>query len=104
MFYEDLQKLLSVSLDQEEFSQFLAAKKIVLFDQINQIVFYGKGGYSFDLLYEMPIWLRHFIYRKLVEYYQQEQESIEEAKKGRSPRAPKSKVRVPDLVMKRSSK
>ena len=51
--------------------------RINLFTQINEIVFHGKGGYSWDTVYEMPIWLRNFTFQKLKEWYEKEQEQIE---------------------------
>jgi hypothetical protein len=44
---------------------------------MNEIVFHGKGGYSWDTVYEMPIWLRNFTFQKLKEWYDKEQEQIE---------------------------
>jgi len=51
--------------------------RLNLFTQINEIVFHGKGGYSWDTVYEMPIWLRNFTFQKLKEWYDKEQEQIE---------------------------
>ena len=36
---------------------------------MNEIVFHGKGGYTWDTVYEMPIWLRNFTFQKLKEWY-----------------------------------
>jgi hypothetical protein len=44
---------------------------------MNEIVFHGKGGYTWDTVYEMPIWLRNFTFKKLKEWYDKEQEQIE---------------------------
>ena len=44
---------------------------------MNEIVFHGKGGYTWDTVYEMPIWLRNFTFQKLKEWYDKEQEQIE---------------------------
>ena len=38
-----------------------------LFSQIHEIVFHGKGGYDFHTVYNMPIWLRNFTFKKLEE-------------------------------------
>lgn len=48
-----------------------------MFSQIHEIVFYGKGGYDFDTVYNLPIWLRNFIYHELVDAYKAEAEAAE---------------------------
>lgn len=52
-------------------------KRFALFSEINEIVFHGKGGYNWDTVYEMPIWLRKFTFNKLKEFYDKEQEAID---------------------------
>ena len=47
-----------------------------LFTQIHEIVFHGNGGYDFHTVYNMPIWLRNFTFKKLEEHYKKEQEAI----------------------------
>ena len=46
-----------------------------LFSQIHEIVFHGQGGYDWDTVYNMPIWLRNFTYKKLEEYYKKQEEA-----------------------------
>lgn len=46
-----------------------------VFDQIHEIVFNGQGGYSYNEVYNMPIWLRRFTYQKLVEEYDKRNEA-----------------------------
>jgi len=46
-----------------------------LFSQIHEIVFHGKGGYDWHTLYNMPIWLRNFTFKKIEEHYKKEQEA-----------------------------
>ena len=48
-----------------------------LFSEIHEIVFHGKGGYDWDTVYNMPIWLRKFTFNKLKEFYDKEQEAID---------------------------
>jgi hypothetical protein len=40
-----------------------------LFNQIHEILFHGQGGYSYDVIYNMPVWLRNFTYNKLKSHY-----------------------------------
>jgi hypothetical protein len=49
--------------------------RLTVFTQIHDIVFYGKGGYSWEAIYNMPIWLRRFTYNKLYEHYQEKENS-----------------------------
>ena len=46
-----------------------------LFSQIHEIVFHGQGGYDWHTLYNMPIWLRNFTYKKLEEYFKKQEEA-----------------------------
>ena len=43
-----------------------------LFTQIHQIVFYGKGGYDFDTVYNLPLWLRNYTYSEIQKHYEEE--------------------------------
>jgi DNA mismatch repair protein MutS len=36
-----------------------------LFTQIHEILFYGQGGYDYETIYNMPLWLRRFTYNKI---------------------------------------
>lgn len=82
--------------------------RLTIFNQIHEIVFHGQGGYSYDVIYNMPIWLRNYTFNKLKEYYHQStntknedswtQGSVkEEASKNK-------KVQVPTYVTKASKK
>ena len=46
------------------------------------MVFHGKGGYDWDTVYNMPRWLRLFVYNKIHEFYEKEAEAHEAANKG----------------------
>ena len=47
--------------------------RLILFSQIHEIVFNGNGGYDWDTVYNMPLWLRRFIFNKLYEYYKEKE-------------------------------
>jgi len=51
--------------------------RLYLFTQIHDIVFHGKGGYDWETIYNMPIWLRKFTYHKIKEFYDKEAEEME---------------------------
>jgi hypothetical protein len=36
------------------------------------MVFYGKGGYTWDIIYNMPVWLRNYIFSKMQKFYKPE--------------------------------
>lgn len=40
-----------------------------LFTQIHEIVFHGQGGYDWETVYNMPIWLRKFTFHKMKTHY-----------------------------------
>ncbi len=48
-----------------------------LFRQIHEIVFHGNGGYDWDTVYNMPIWLRKFTFETLKEYFEKQKEEAE---------------------------
>ena len=50
---------------------------MVLFNQIHEIVFHGNGGYDWDTVYNMPIWLRLFTFNKMKEHYSKQNEENE---------------------------
>ncbi len=46
------------------------------------MIFYGKGGYDFDTIYNMPIWLRKFTWSEIDKHYKEETKAMENAKSG----------------------
>jgi hypothetical protein len=42
---------------------------LILFKTIHEIVFNGQGGYDWNTVYNMPIWLRRFTFETLKEHY-----------------------------------
>ena len=55
--------------------------RVNLFTQIHEIVFHGKGGYDFNTVYNMPIWLRNFTFRKIQEFFEKEKEEYDKVNK-----------------------
>ena len=47
-----------------------------LFHQIHEIVFHGQGGYDWDTVYNMPVWLRKYTFNKMKEYYDKHLEGV----------------------------
>ena len=53
--------------------------RLNLFRHIHEIIFYGKGGYDYETVYNMPLWLRTFTWTKINEHYEKEQENADKA-------------------------
>ena len=59
--------------------------RINLFSEIHEIVFHGQGGYDYNTIYSMPLWLRRFTYNKIQDYYTKQNEQMKAtSKKGGS--------------------
>jgi len=61
-----------------------ARSRLILFSQIHQIVYYGKGGYDWYTVYQMPIWLRTFTYNQILEAYEAEAKAMKKQSSTRS--------------------
>ena len=48
-----------------------------LFKQIHEIVFHGQGGYDWDTVYNMPLWLRRTTFNLMKEHYDKQNEETE---------------------------
>jgi len=46
-------------------------------------VFHGKGGYDWHTVYNMPIWLRNFIFNKMKDHYDKEAAEMKKANGGK---------------------
>ena len=51
--------------------------RLYLFKQIHEIIFHGNGGYDWNTIYNMPIWLRRFTFETLREHYEKQNEAAE---------------------------
>ncbi len=59
--------------------------RVKFLSQIHEICFFGQGGYSWTEVYDMPLWLRKFVYGKIKQHYDKQVEQIEQAKKSSKP-------------------
>ena len=48
---------------------------------IHDIVYHGNGGFDWQTVYDMPIWLRTFTYNKIRDFVEQRAEEQEKASK-----------------------
>jgi hypothetical protein len=72
--------------------------RINIFSQIHEIVFHGKGGYDWETVYNMPIWLRTFTFNKLKEWYDKEQEQVDKQNNMLTNKTGKNQVVGPDIT------
>jgi hypothetical protein len=72
-----------------------------IFNQIHEIVFHGKGGYSFETVYDFPIWLRRFTFRTILDWYEKENKEQEKAS-GQNSILQNGKIKAPDYSTKAS--
>ena len=54
----------------------------ILHEQIFQLLYFSNGGFSHDDVYNMPVYLRIFYYKKLNEQHKKENAEMEKSKKG----------------------
>jgi hypothetical protein len=48
--------------------------RALIYKQIHQICFYGKGGYSWPVVYNMPLYLRKFVFNEIKLYHDEQNE------------------------------
>jgi len=48
--------------------------RVHLFSMIHDIVYHGKGGFDWHTVYNMPIWLRKFTYKRIVDFVENKNE------------------------------
>ncbi len=83
-------------------SDIIPQARAAVFRQIHQIVFHGKGGYDWDTIYNMPIWLRRFTFSEIQQYYEEEKSSYENSSKSNSKTVIDSsgKIKAPEFLSK----
>ena len=69
-------------------------------------MFHGQGGYDYDIVYNMPIWLRKFTFNKLKDHYNKSSTNEDSWTQGNvKEEASKNKqIKVPTYVTKASKK
>jgi hypothetical protein len=81
---------------------------MALFSQIHEIIFHGQGGYDYETVYNMPIWLRKFTFNKIKEWYDQSKSNKKEdswlSGEAKENAAKNKKVKPPTYVTKASKK
>ena len=73
--------------------------RVSLFTSIHEILFHGNGGYDYDTIYNMPVWLRKFTFNKLKEYYEKQNENTKQSQKGNTKKVTENgKVVSPEFL------
>lgn len=52
-----------------------------IYEEIFQLIYYGKGGFTFDEAYNLPIHMRRFYLQRLTKQYADEQKEVEKQQK-----------------------
>jgi len=52
-----------------------------VFKQIHEIVFHGQGGYDWNTVYNMPLWLRKFTFNEIKTYHEKQNEAVKNQNK-----------------------
>jgi hypothetical protein len=82
--------------------------RLSLFNQIHEIVFHGKGGYDYNTIYNMPIWLRNFTFNKIKEWYNPQNDTNDsswvESSEIKQEASKNKKIQPPSYVTKASKK
>ena len=61
-----------------------AEDKPAIHDEIFQLCFHGKGGFSFTEVYNMPTYLRRFYIQTAAKFYKDEQKQHDKSSKKKS--------------------
>lgn len=74
--------------------------RFALFKQIHEICFHGQGGYQWETVYNMPIWLRKLTVKEISDYNSSQNEKINsQNKEGEKTLIDSSgKVNTPDFL------
>ena len=74
--------------------------RLAVFKQIHEIVFHGQGGYDWDTVYNMPLWLRRFTFNEIRMYYEQQNEAAkkQQSSNAKSLVSPDGTVNAPEFM------
>ena len=73
----------------------ISQTRVYTFSQIHEIVFHGKGGYDWETIYNMPIWLRKFTFNRIKEFYESQNKENNEDLGTQSQKIKEGKVDLP---------
>lgn len=67
-----VERRLEISLSGSPFFGLTSSHRVQIFKQIHEIVFHGNGGYDWETVYNMPIWLRKYTFNEIREFYEEQ--------------------------------
>lgn len=75
-----------------------------IFSMIHDIVYHGNGGYDWETVYNMPIWLRTFTFNKIKDFLdkraEEEDKAIKQAQGVQELTAGNQVITPPDYIAK----
>jgi hypothetical protein len=71
-----------------------------MFSQIHDIVFHGNGGYDWETIYHMPVWLRRFTFNKVKEFYDKQNEERDKMENTLTNKGNKNDISRPNIAPK----
>ena len=83
----------------------ISQSRINLFRQIHEIVYHGNGGYDWQTVYNMPIWLRRFTFQEIVDYVEKQNNPNDSSSDGGNKTVidTDGKVQLPDVLQQAQS-
>jgi len=70
--------------------------RVNLFTQIHEIDFHGQGGYDWETVYNMPIWLRKFTFHKMKIHYDEKNGNEKGDLNAQTNAVKDGKIQIPD--------
>jgi len=50
-----------------------------MFEVIHDIVYHGKGGFDWYTVYNMPVWLRRFTYKRISDFVEKQNKANQQS-------------------------
>ena len=63
-------------------------------------MFHGKGGFDYNTVYNMPIWLRTFTFEEISKFYQEQNKAMKKGNKKLDNMPTGPAIRQPDYTTK----
>ena len=70
--------------------------RVNLFTQIHEMVFHSQGGYDWETIYNMPIWLRKFTFHQMKTYYEEKTQANNGDLDAQTSAIKDGKIQIPD--------
>ena len=87
----------------QTFFGFNAEDRVILHENIFNMIWYSDGKLDWDTVYNLPVFLRRFYSKKINKIFREQEEAIEHAKKQRQTNKSKKQIATPPSYPKSSS-